>query len=162
MHKFYLLTLSFFAFFISFSQQNEVQSFNKIKFDKVVAYQFDNSSYKVDRILNKNGQLQQHSIQQEKELSYIQINYLHSTLLKNTVHWENQTQYGYIRPRPYLGIVYYLNNKIVGSININIDCSDFESTFFKTKKTHFTQTGYKKILTFCQVLEFSSCAQLKR
>lgn len=150
MRKYYILFISLLISFLSFSQQNKVQTFGKIKFDKITAYNFEGDG---ENILDEKRQLQKKMIKKERNLSSTQINYLH-TNLKDTKNFGGIYAACF---NPHLAVVYYLKDKIVGSIDICFECNYFESTFFNSKNSAFSKIGKKNFEKFCEELQFSDC-----
>jgi hypothetical protein len=169
--------LLFIAFIISFYPSNVLFGqtkkasgkdlpgmFAKLKYDKVIAYDFHGA------FIVSHGKLYD-SIEIVKQitLSKQQIDTLHSFLF-------NTNTYGCLTNKnagkPRLGIVYYLDNKIVAHISISLLANFLISNFeipatsyeriklpksnYYTPGEGFSKMGRQKINNFCKELKFTS------
>ncbi|WOD42911.1 hypothetical protein [Hwangdonia lutea] len=110
----YLTKLILFLFVSSvFSQTNP---FDKLNFDKVVAYEFQgNGELLIERCLKE----KKDKINKTLELSKKQVNNLEQVLTSKE-SYGNSTFSCF---DPHFAVVYYKNNKIIGSINICLECN---------------------------------------
>lgn len=159
------------GFLISFSQTNKKSTgkylpgkFGNLKYDKVVAYDFDCSKHVIVSL----GKLQDSLIKKKVTLTTQQIDTLQSFLF-------NTNSYGVLPEMNskcgQLGIVYFSNNKIIGHITISLEenrviVANFDipaSSFKKIRypgQTYyvnaegFSETGREKIKSFCKSLGF--------
>lgn len=171
MKQILLLATVLFTFF-SFGQKNSGQGknlpseFNKIKYDKVIAYELDN---KIKGFVVSDGLLNTKIIKNQKELTQSQIDSLQKflSLTKKTkkrfgIECYNQHS---------LGIVYYLNDKIVANFSVSPTCNLFmlytknltdpNDNYSKTTINYyyfntmtFVENGQKKLQEFCADLNF--------
>lgn len=125
MIKTLLLAIILFTFF-SFGHKNSghhknlPSKFNKIKYDKVIAYDLDD---KVKGFIVSDGLLNTKIIKDQKELTQPQIDSLQKflSLTKKTKEHFGTECYN----QQSLGIVYYLNDKIVADFSISPICKLF-------------------------------------
>jgi len=171
MHRTILTFLGILGFLTSFSQVSKKSTgkylpgkFASLKYDKVIAYDFDGSK----QVIVSLGKLQDSLIKKKVTLSSQQIDTLQSFLF-------NTNSYGVLpdfnSKGGHLGIVYFSNNKIIGHITISLEenrviVANFDipaSSFKKIKypgQTYyvnaegFSVTGQEKIKSFCKSLGF--------
>ena len=161
----------FFTFF-SFGQKNNAHKrnlpseFNKINYDKIIAYELDE---KIKGFIVDVGILNTKIIKSQKELSSAQIDSLQNFLSFTEKTKEVFGKECYNQHR--LGIVYYLNDKIVACFSISPTCNLFmlytknltdpndnysKSTInnYYANTMIFNLNGQKKLQNFCDNLDF--------
>lgn len=97
--------------------------FETLKYDKVVAYDY-NGSPEMQIVIDGNVLPLKDRIFKKKELANTQIDELNKTL-GDTKSYGETTAACF---EPHFGIVFFSNNKIVGHISICLACNYFEST----------------------------------
>ena len=157
----YLKIIIIFLFVNSvFSQANP---FDKLNFDKVVAYEFQgNGELLIERCLKK----QKDKINKTFELSKKQINNLEQ-ILTSKESFGNSTFSCF---DPHFAVVYYKSNKIIGSINICLECNYLISSekipatelkWIKISDDYsypakgFSKKTRKEIYNFCKIIGFN-------
>lgn len=147
-------------------KRNLPSEFNKIKYDKVIAYELDD---KIKGFILDVGLLNTKIIKNRKELSQTQIDSLQKFLsfTEKTKEIFGKECYN----QQNLGIVYYLNDKIVASFSISPTCNLFmlytknltdpndnysKSTInnYYAKTMTFNLNGQKKLQELCADLDF--------
>jgi len=137
--------------------------FDTLKYDKVVAYDY-NGSPEI-KIVSKGVLLQTKGrIFQQKELSKLQIGNINH-IVGDTKSYGGATAACF---DPHLGLVYYLQGKIVGHISVFLACNFLESVpsipASESHKTNlcdkcfdrgFSKSARKKISAFVKELQFS-------
>ncbi|MGX1928027.1 hypothetical protein [Flagellimonas sp. 2504JD4-2] len=109
-------TALFLIVIIPFLAQAQSNPFDELKYDKVIAYEFQgNGELLIERCLKEESK----KISNEKTLTHKQIRQLENILTAKT-GYGNSTMSCF---DPHFAVVYYLNKKIVGSINICLDCN---------------------------------------
>lgn len=116
--------------------------FDTLKFDKVIAYDFDGREENMNVINYKTGRFTS-VILRQKELNVKQINYLIDFLTNNKTYGGNTAACF----EPHLGIVFYKEDKKVFEVDICLDCNYLISTVeipaTKQMKQHKDGTSYE-------------------
>lgn len=136
-----------------------------LKYDKVIAYDYDGRGGQ--KIVVKES-LNNYRMKSSKQLSKSQIAKLHR-IIGDPKSYGRGTAACF---DPRMGIVYYLDEKIVGHISICLECNFLESSHkipaTETKKQMLDETDYYFLRGFskkcrlqlkalCRELKFSSC-----
>lgn len=99
----------------------QINPFSLLEYDKVVAYEFQgDGAVSIKDCLTQDTS----KISKSIELSKKQVQHLENILTLNS-------SYGSVTAScfdPHFAIVYYKNNKIIGSINICLDCNYLKAT----------------------------------
>ncbi|EJF52626.1 hypothetical protein SapgrDRAFT_0894 [Saprospira grandis DSM 2844] len=142
------------------SVTDELASFPKKEFAKVVAYDYE--SMQGDYILNKNGELHP-SVKAEKELTEEQQKLLLATLNSKNSYGGSVTRCFY----PRLGFVFYnAADEPVGQVSICFQCNQQvagpqipvqEALLAEGELIGYSALGREKLLELCQSLGFSNC-----
>ena len=171
MKQILLLATVLFTFF-SFGQKNSRQGknlpseFNKIKYDKVIAYNLDDKS---KGFIVSDGLLNTKIIKNQKELTQPQIDSLQKFLFLTEKTKERFGTDCYNQHS--LGIVYYLKDKIVADFSVSPTCklfmlytknlTDPNDNYSKTTINYyyfntmtFDSKGQKKLQELCADLNF--------
>lgn len=114
------------AFLLTFYSTANSQSrnpFSTLKFDKVLIYDFEGGKGSDLYIIDEKGALAK-SITKQVQLHREEANTL-SSLLGNRRSYGGATASCF---EPHLGIVYYLNGKVVGHITVCLDCNRLRSS----------------------------------
>lgn len=144
----------------------EIHPFDTLRFDRVVAYDYDGAPEK--RIV-KDGQLQQRLIRHERDLTNKQVRWVNSLLGDSTTYGGGTAACF----DPHLGLVYYRNGAIVAHVSICLDCNYLESSARIPAMEHtpavwqdnsyfkpfygFSKQARKKLSRFCSDLDFDHC-----
>lgn len=118
--KYSIIYIIFFFSIVGFGQNNP---FTKLKFDKVVIYDFGGMREGDFSIIDKNGQLAK-SVTKQVVLEQNTVSMLNRKL-------EDKNSFGELPPScfdPHLGIVYYFKEKPVAYISICMDCNRLDSS----------------------------------
>lgn len=136
-----------------------------LKYDKVIAYDYDGRGGQ--KIVKKDA-LNNIRMKKSVQLTKSQITKLHK-LIGDPKTYGGGTAACF---DPRMGIVYYLNEQIVGHISVCLECNYLESSHkipaTETKKQKLDETdfyylrGFSKkarlqFKSFCRELKFSSC-----
>lgn len=114
---------------------NYPEPFNTLKFDKVIAYDFDGREEHYTSIIGPiNGNFSP-IILRQKKLNLDQINFLIAFLTDNKTYGEQFAACF----APHFGIVFYKKEKIIFEVDICLDCN------FLTSSIEFTATQHKKV-----------------
>ena len=107
--------LIFLSPFLTIGQSNP---FDKLNYDKVIAYEFQgNGELLIENCLKK----EKEKINKTKTLNTKQTEKL-ETILTSEKAYGNSTMFCF---DPHFAIVYYMKEKIVGTINICLECNYF-------------------------------------
>lgn len=150
--------------------KNDTINYNpyaKLKFNKVVAYDFlgitDTAQYQIIT----NGKLAPTVVHQQI-LSITQINSITKILTSDSTYGGNKA----FCFEPHLGIVFYLDTAVISYVNICLDCNYLiSSTFIPATELNkvqvsehyehpldgFSKTGRQQINEFCKSLNFNHC-----
>lgn len=138
--------LIFFFSAIVFNVQSQTSNlFTKLKFDKVVMYDFEGGKgHGILSIVDENGKLAT-TVSKQIQLNKETITQLNTKL-------ESKRSYGCATAAcfdPHLGFVYYLKDKIIAHITICLDCNRLYSSIdIKAQKQCKTGNG-KDIYYLC-------------
>lgn len=105
-----------FILLISFLACGQSNPYDNLKYDKVVAYEYQ----------GEGGLLIVNCLNNEKEKINKQVTFTKDQIEKIELILTSEKSYGNLTMScfdPHFAIVYYLKNKIVGSINICLDCN---------------------------------------
>jgi hypothetical protein len=171
--KFVLCVLAYWPL-VAFTQAGVLNPFDTLKYDKVIAYDYDGMS---GREIVKDGELIKPAqyrgrIFGQKELNREQVQRFHR-ILRDTASFGNSTAACF---DPHLGIVYYYKGKIKGYISICIDCNYLRASASipasLAKKIYygpesdnflyangFSRPTRKKLNDFCKELKFTTCKE---
>uniref|UniRef100_UPI0040499DDA hypothetical protein n=1 Tax=Flavobacterium sp. TaxID=239 RepID=UPI0040499DDA len=145
----------------TFGQANP---FQHLKFDKVVAFEYDGEGGLL--IENCLGQKDE-KIKQKRTLTAIQIQKI-TTILTSNTSYGNTTMSCF---DPHFALVYYLKNEIVGTISICLDCNYLISSEkipatelkmisisedYAYPANGFSKTARKEIHDFCNEIGFTA------
>ncbi len=168
--KFKPIILACFLLAISFAFQNSakkyINPFLGLKYDKVIAYDYNGQG---GRIIINNGNLSS-AIKKVHTLTNNQINKINQ-VLGDTSTYGGSTFSCF---DPHLGLVYYLDNKIIAHVSICLSCNFLSSSIkipaieqehkkIKVGENHsyfahgFTELGSNEISKLCKELQFSHC-----
>ncbi|MCP2027333.1 hypothetical protein L1276_002490 [Flavobacterium sp. HSC-32F16] len=138
--------------------------FDKLDYDKVIAYDFDGSEETYPKVIDKHGKFVPVVLAQ-KVLSQIQADKILSTLTKKSTYGEGTAACF----KPHFAIIFYKQNKAVNQISICLDCnyliSDIDipaETYSKVNKgtpeeyslIGFTKSGKAAIISLSKELGF--------
>lgn len=115
-----LLLISFLVFTSGFGQANP---FTKLKFDKVIAYDFSGGKESDLSIVTPAGKLSK-SVSKQKELP-------NSLAKELSIQLGSKSSYGKGTAscfEPHLGFVYYYKGKIVAHVTVCLDCNRLRSS----------------------------------
>ncbi len=142
--------------------------FNKLDYNKVIAYDYDGGKGEGVIDIISNGKLAQ-TVKQQKELTQEQIDDLTNYLGANSTYGGNKA----FCFEPHLGIVFYKDSKVVAHLSICLECNYMNSSIkipaIEVKKVKigdndeypsigFSKLGRQKINALCKQLNFSHCA----
>lgn len=140
--------------------------FDKLDYDKIIAYDFEGSEEPYPSVIDKNGKFVPVVLAQ-KALSQIQADKILSTLTKKSTYGEGTA--ACFNPR--FSLVFYKKNKSISQINICLECNYLISDIDIPAETHvkvnkgtpdeyaligFTKSGKAAIKSFCKELDFHS------
>jgi hypothetical protein len=109
----------------SYSAMSQIKSgFPLTKFDKVVIYDYESPRAGYPSIVDPKGQLTT-SIKRQVQLDQSAIDEMNTKLIDKKSYGNNAAMCF----TPHLGIVYYLQNRIVGHVSICLDCNILRSSF---------------------------------
>ncbi len=141
--------------------------FNTLRFNKVVAYDYDGRDGEKVLDIITFGKLAKKIIKQ-KGLTQDQVDDL-------TNYLGSDSTYGRTKAfcfNPHLGIVFYKGNKVVAHVSICLECNSLSSSLkipateatkikigddFEYPAEGFSKLGRQKILSLCEQLNFSHC-----
>lgn len=106
--------------FLSF-QQNK-NPFLNLKFDKVIMYDFEGGK-DLGLIIDDNGRLAK-TVKKQAILDKVNVEKL-SRLLGEKTSYGGTTAFCF---EPHVGLVYYLNGKVVAHVSICLDCNRLKSS----------------------------------
>lgn len=157
----YLINIIFILPIVIFSQTNP---FKDLKYDKVVAYEFEGSGEQMIKILLNSDP---DKISKSAVLSKDQINQIELALTSKT-SYGNRTMSCF---DPHFALVYYKKEKIVATIDVCLQCNSLRSTLeipattlsytqltedYAVPNEGFSKEARKKIHDFCKQLGFTS------
>jgi hypothetical protein len=138
--------------------------FDKLKYDKIIAYDFQGSEEPYPSVIDKHGKFVPVVVAQ-KVLSQFQADKILSALTRESTYGEGTAACF----NPHFALVFYRNNKMIHQINICLDCNyliaDIDipaETHLKIDKgipdeytlTGFTKSGKAAIINLCKELNF--------
>lgn len=138
-----ILFFLFFYFTNAFSQlvydKSATDPFININYDKVIIYRLLNESesnkYDKDFSIVKNKKLNKKFIKQSIKLNKTEIAHLFDVI-------SDTNTYGGSTPAcftPSIGMVLFLKNKVIGWIDIGMDCNSLRSSFYISPKNYHNQ-----------------------
>lgn len=145
--------------------QKNGKPFDKLNYDKLVAYDFEGSEEPYPAVIDKQGKFVPVILRQQC-LSQEQADKILSTLTKKSTYGEATAACF----QPHFALVFYKDHKPINQINICLDCnylvSDIEIPAETHKKinagtkdeypiTGFTDIGKKAIIDLCKELDFT-------
>ena len=139
------------------------EPFGILKFNKVIAYDFDGDEEQYPSVINTKNKSFNPVVLRQMELNKEQIENLISLLTDSKTYGEGISACF----RPHLGIVFYQDSELVYEVDVCLDCNYLNSTTeipaSKAKKTKledgsdfdligFSKTGKMNIIDFCKPL----------
>ena len=138
--------------------------FNKLRYDKVIAYDYDGANGEHIFEIVESGKLVSR-IKKQVQLSQIQVDDLTNLLGAPSTYGRG---YAFCY-EPHFGIVFYLDNKITAHISIAIGCNRLRSSIpilatsknfirigkgYKYPAEGFSEMGSQKLVSLCKDLKF--------
>jgi hypothetical protein len=139
--------------------------FDKLQYDKVIAYDFAGSEEPFPAIIDRQGKFVPVVLGQQY-LSQEQADKILSTLTSNSTYGEATAACF----QPHFALVFYKDNKMINQINVCLDCNYLISDIAIPAETHkkinavtkdeyamtgFTINGKKAIRDLCKELKFT-------
>lgn len=141
------------------------QPFDKLDYDKVIAYDFAGSEEPYPAVIDRQGKFVPVVLGQQY-LSQEQADKILSTLTSKSTYGEATAACF----QPHFALVFYKDNKIINQINVCLDCNYLISDIAIPAETHkkvnagtkeeyaitgFTHKGKKAIIDLCKELNFT-------
>lgn len=138
--------------------------FDKLNYDKIIAYDFQGSEEPYPNVIDKHGKFVP-VITAQKALSQIQADKILSALSKKSTYGEGTAACF----NPHFALVFYKENKPINQISICLDCNYLIADLDIPAETHrkidkgtaneyaltgFTKSGKTAIINLCKELNF--------